>query len=113
VSEADGTNITKLPVAFRDRMPDERTLVQMHEVPGAARCNHLFAQYLVDPAAAEVECQRCGEKLNPMWVLHQLATSDRRMSESQAAAKAMRERLEEKRRAKCQHCGRLTRVRLA
>jgi hypothetical protein len=106
----DDDTIARLPVRFRERLPDERTLMQLHEVSGPPKCQHLFAQYLVDPAAAEVECGRCGEKLNPMWVLDQLAKNDRRMAESQAAAKAMRERLEERSRTKCQHCGGMTRI---
>lgn len=107
---ADDEKITRLPVKFREPLPIDRTLLQPHEVPKANQCGHLFAQYLVDPSEAQVECGRCGEKLNPMWVLHQLAIRDRRMAEAQKASKAAQERLEERTRTKCNHCGKMTRI---
>jgi len=88
-------NVRPLGVKFRERAPDDRVLVEPHEVPGAPVCNHLFATYTVSEADAEVTCGRCNGKVNPMWVLVQLA----------------RERRAERSRTKCDHCGRMTRIR--
>ena len=105
-------NITKLPVQFRERPPEERSLVRRLEMPaGLGECLHTFVTYIVNDAEADVECGRCGTRLNPMWVLAQIAIHDRRHHEAQKAAKAMSARLEEKRRCKCEHCGKMTRIR--
>jgi hypothetical protein len=107
---SDDGKVTPLPVRFKGPLPEERSLVREFEVVGPAKCNHLFATYIIDPAAAEPECGRCGEKLNPMWVLGQLATHDRRMAESQARYQDEQKRLAERTRTKCQHCGKMTRI---
>lgn len=103
-------NITKLPVRFKSPLPNDRTLLQPFEVPKVGRCSHLFAQYIVDPSAAEVECGKCHEKLNPMWVLAQLANSDRRMAEHRERYAAESKRLSERTSTKCQHCKKMTRI---
>ena len=104
-------NVRPLGVKFRERAPDDRVLVEPHEVPGAPVCNHLFATYTVSEADAEVTCGRCNGKVNPMWVLVQLAREDRRMHATQQAAKRASERHAERSRTKCDHCGRMTRIR--
>ena len=104
-------NIERLPVKYLGPLPD-RSLCEPWEVNQGGKCSHLFVAYIVDEASADVECGSCHEKLNPMWVLKQLATSDRRHAESRDRTREMSKRLDEKRRTKCQHCGKLTRVRL-
>jgi hypothetical protein len=66
--------------------------------------------YLVDEALAEVECGKCGAKLNPMWVLVRLANEDRRLNESQRRYQEEMARLNERERTKCEHCGQMTRI---
>jgi len=104
-------NVRPLGVKFRERTSDDRVLVEPREVPGPPACSHLMATYIVSEADAEVTCGRCNGKVNPMWVLAQLARDDRRMHETQAAAKRASERRAERVRTKCDHCGRMTRIR--
>jgi hypothetical protein len=112
VTTPEPAKVTRLPVRFKEPPDEDRTLLGPYEPPHHPDCQHLFVQYWVSPSEAEVTCGKCGTKLNPMWVLGQLATSDRRYAEQQKAAKAAQARLDERRRAKCQHCGKMTRVKL-
>ena len=108
---SDDDKVTRLPVSFREPPPTDRVLIGPYEVPLAdTPCNHLMAQYLIDPSLAEVICGRCKAKLNPMWVLEQLARNDRRYAASQAAAREASKRLDERSRTKCDHCGKMTRI---
>jgi hypothetical protein len=108
--EIDDDNVKKLPVRFKTPLPEERTVVMLHEVPKAMTCCHLFVQYIVDESAAEVECGKCGAKLNPMWVLVRLACEDRRYEDSQKRHQEEMKRLAERSRTKCDHCGKMTRI---
>lgn len=106
----DNDKITRLPVRYREPPAKERTLLGPYEVPGPRGCTHTMVQYYIDPSEAEVTCSRCQTKLNPMWVLGQLATEDRRYAESQKAAKEAQARLADRSRTKCDHCGKMTRI---
>jgi hypothetical protein len=108
VSEED--NIKKLPVSFKKRAPEDRTVVRPWEVGRPAACSHLMATYLIRDGEAEVECGRCGTRLDPMWVLAKIATEDRRWAESQARYQEEQKRLAERKRTKCDHCGAMTRI---
>lgn len=99
----------RLPVRFRKPEPEDRVIVGMREVQAMA-CNHLFATYVIDEAAAEVECGRCKAKLNAMWVLNRLANEDRRYVESQARYQQENARLSARQKTKCEHCDKMTRI---
>lgn len=71
-------------------------------------CRH--NQVLVDEKLAEVECADCGAKLNPMWVLINLAHEDSLLRTNWAGMRAEIRLLGERTRTKCQHCGKMTRV---
>lgn len=107
----DDTTVTRLPVRFREPPPTDRVLLGPYEIPlGDSTCSHTFVQYMVDPSLAEVVCGKCKARLNPMWVLEQLARADRRHAESQKAAREAQKRLDERSRTKCQHCNKMTRI---
>ncbi len=110
IEDGGDEKVKRLPVRFKEPPPAERTLMGPYEAPRIPACDHLMVTYYVNRAEAEATCSRCGTKLNPMWVLEQLATHDRRYAEQQKAAKAAQERLDERRRTKCQHCGQMTRI---
>lgn len=103
-------NVTKLPVRFKTRAPNDRTVVAGWEVHNGGGCPHLNVTYIVDDALAEVECGNCGAKLNPMWVLTRIASEDRHMAETQERYHDEMRRLEQRSRTKCTHCGRMTRI---
>lgn len=104
----DSDKVTKLPVTFKKRPADSRTLFQPWEV-GKSKCYH--DQFVVDESKDAVECAKCGETLNAMWVLNYLATRDRNMSENFQRAHQAMDRLNERRRTTCEHCGKMTRIR--
>lgn len=103
-------NVSKLPVRFKNPLPEDRSIMLAWEAGQPHACGHLMTTYLLGDGAAEVTCGRCGEKLDPMWVLHKLAVSDRRMAESQARYQEEQRRLAERKRTKCEHCRQMTRI---
>lgn len=93
--------VVKLPV--RPKPAAEAPLQTVHTY---GKCRHLHT--LVDERAAEVTCADCGEKLNPIWVLTQLATEDRILRDRWAAMRAEVRLLGERTRVKCRHCSQFT-----
>jgi hypothetical protein len=109
--------VAKLPVKFRAPPTGERVLEVVRG--GHNGCNHDFViangevkqvTYVVDPAAAEVECSNCKAKLNPMWVLARLAHHETRYHELAARYQDEMRRLSKRTRTKCDHCGAMTRI---
>ena len=105
----DADNVQRLPVRFKKAAPEERTLLFPHEVGKRDKCYH--EQFVVDQAKAEVECGTCGERLNPMWVLQQLTARDSRFHDAHRIYNETMKRLDERVRTKCDHCGKMTRIR--
>ena len=68
------------------------------------KCTH--PEILVDQSLSHVECGKCGEKLNPIWVLGRYATEGNRYSMRWEAIKKVIEKAEKKNKCKCQHCAR-------
>lgn len=97
---------TRLPVEFKKPPSDDDRLVVVER----SGCCHFFVQYIVDPSEAEVTCGKCGAKLNPMWVLHQIANTERRWVEARKSYQSEMKRLDERKRTKCEHCDRMTRI---
>ena len=106
----DDGNIKRLPIRFKTPQPEERTLVRPFEVGATSPCSHFYTQYVVDEALAEVECYKCKAKLNPMWVLTRLANEDRRYEEAQKRHQDEMQRLSDRTRTKCFHCGKMTTI---
>jgi ribosomal protein S27E len=104
---AEGDNVEKLPVHFKKPNPEERTLLFPHE-GGKFHRTCLHDHFIVDDAKAEVECNTCGEKLNPMWVLKHLCARDSRFHETHRRYHDEMKRFEERSRTKCDHCGKMT-----
>lgn len=73
------------------------------------RCRHM--EILINPELAEVECEKCGERLNPIDVLSRFAHEEHRLGQRIKAAKEELERLSKRVRTKCDHCGRMTTIR--
>lgn len=73
------------------------------------KCRHL--RIVVDEMLNEVECEDCGAKLNPIAVLVKMAHEESLWGYRGDELKKLQESLGAKSRCKCQHCGRLTRVR--
>lgn len=99
--EPDLAPVLTLPVKRRDNTT-ERVLT---EVAGV-KCYH--RRFTIDDKAQEVECRDCGEKLNPMYALVQLARQETRYHELHARYDDELKRLAERSRTTCRHCGKMT-----
>jgi len=74
---------------------------------------------LVDPVLATLECRTCRAQLSPTEWIARLAERwqyvqnlTTQYTRSYRLAKALEARLEERARCTCEHCGRVTRIRL-
>lgn len=74
------------------------------------KCQHKHIS--VDEVENEVECADCGKRLNPIVALVRLAREESRLKIRIQQLKELNRQFDEKSRTKCQHCGRMTRVRL-
>ena|SRR5271166_6226952 len=101
----DDNNIKQLPVKFKRPIPD-RTFLRPYEVGKIDKCWH--RQFIIDPAKAEVECAECGERLDPMWVLTQLASQDHTFNATSRRYHDEMKRLDDRSRTKCYNCGAMT-----
>ena len=84
------------------------TLVFERKAKTSESCRHLRIQ--IDPALTYVECASCGEKLNPVWVLERMIKESSQWKNSLDEYREIVKKLEKKRRAKCEHCGKFTAV---
>lgn len=92
-----------LPVKQRDN-DTERVLTEVRSYD----CFH--RRFVIDDHLQQVECRDCGEKLNPMYALAQLARQENRYHELHARYHDELHRLAERSRTKCQHCGKMTSI---
>lgn len=95
-------NITVLPVKKRE--VGENVLSVVHH----NTCWH--PHFEVDEKLAEVTCRACGEKMNPMWVLIQIAHNERVLRDRLLSLRTECRLLEGRVRTKCEHCKKMTRI---
>ena len=95
-------NVTVLPVKKRE--VGENVLSVVHPY----KCRH--PHFEVDEKLAEVTCRACGEKMNPMWVLIQIAYNERVLSDRLLSLRTECRLLEGRVRTKCEHCKKMTRI---
>lgn len=95
-------NVTVLPVKKRE--PLENVLSVVHPY----KCRH--PHFEVDEKLAEVTCRACGEKMNPMWVLIQIAYNERVLADRLLSLRTECRLLEGRVRTKCEHCKKMTRI---
>jgi hypothetical protein len=105
IDEQSSADVLKLPVSRRRDLGNDRTLAPVV----GAKCFHQHG-FLVDERAADVTCATCGDKLNPMWVLLQLMHKEHRWHALHERYQDEMQRLAERERTKCQHCGQITRI---
>ena len=116
-------DVVKLPVAFkRPYDPGERKQLETVDYGLDGKCNHAWrsvprgdsavrlvdAHYLIRDGETEVECGLCGERLDPMWVLRRLAGEETRWRQTLERYQEEMQRLAERKKTKCDHCGQLT-----
>ena len=64
----------------------------------------------IDEDLATVECDDCGEKLNPVAMLLRFATEESRWQREGERLRQLHRDLDARIRCKCQHCGQMTRI---
>lgn len=72
------------------------------------KCIH--GKYIVTHGSYYVECGICGEKLNPFYVIEDLARSESKLRWEFEKLDERVEKTKDKMRCKCQHCGKMTKI---
>lgn len=112
-------NITKLPINFKAPPSEQGPMLKVLDYFDRERCNHTFAyvdgrrvdaQYLIREGETEVECGLCSTKLDPMFVLKRLAHEETKWDRDRRSYQEEMKRLSERRRTKCDNCGKMTRI---
>lgn len=93
--------VVALPVKHRDNNID-RVLKEVHSYECAHR------RFTIDAKLAQVTCSDCQERIDPMYALIQLARQETRYHELHARYQDEMQRLAERSRTKCRHCGQMT-----
>lgn len=117
MSDEDDSNIRTLGVAWKSPPSDieHRTL----EIINGGGCNHAHvwkggklrdAWYYIREGELEVECGICGGRVDPMFVLKQIARKESAWHHARKVYADEMKRLDERRATKCDHCGKMTRV---
>jgi len=70
------------------------------------KCKH--TKFIVDESLNEVECGICGEKLNPIWVISQMANKEHRALIRLDEINKIADKALAKTKCKCQHCHKMT-----
>lgn len=89
-------------------MPELKVICLSEVRKNYDRCRHMHV--VVDVDLAEVECDDCGERLNPVATLLRFAHEENRLKHRIDELNKINKRLSKRVRTKCQHCGRMTRV---
>lgn len=97
--------VVELGVRAKTKPGDDRTLIQVD----TRECSHR-GPYVVDETLAEVECATCHAKLNPIWVLARIANRETSMERHRATYQDEMQRLAERKKTKCEHCQKMTRI---
>lgn len=98
--------VTRLPVRSKDH--DSAIKLKVYE-PG--NCQHIGVTYYYSDAEKNITCGGCGAQLNPIWVVGQFARAESRWNEARRRYKETMQELDRRIRCKCQHCGKMTRIR--
>jgi hypothetical protein len=95
-------------------MPKKHVVIHLSNVKAwqdINGCRHMHV--LIDERYAEVECADCGKKLNPINVLARFAYEENNLERSIKAKNELEQRLKDRVRTKCIHCGKMTPLRIS
>lgn len=99
-------NVAVLPVKFKEPPGEDAPFFVVEHM---GKCSH-FGPFIVNDKEDAVTCKQCGERLNPMYVLKRLAHEETRWHQARVAYQDEMQRLKERSRTKCDHCGEMTRI---
>jgi ribosomal protein S27E len=97
-----------IPFPGKKRPPDEGRMLEVVHYDGG--CAHLNTTFRFREGETEVTCGACGTKLDPMFVLKQLATEESRWFNNRDRYQDEMKRIEERSKTECEHCGKMTRI---
>ena len=97
--------IAYLPVKHR---PDDVERVLTVVSPYSGPCRH--QRFIIDERLLQVECADCKALLDPIQALVTLCRQETRYHELHERYQDQMQRLRERSRTKCQHCGQMTRI---
>ena len=101
-----GANVVRLKTEHR--APPDGSLMLVP--PPAAKCVHFNTSFEIDEHAGKCKCLGCGEEVSPLFVLKRLMQLESRWMRTRQSYQEEMQRLKERERTKCQHCGRMTRI---
>jgi ribosomal protein S27E len=90
-----------------------KKVINIAEVRGLLRgtsCTH--QNIIVDETLSTVECGDCSEKLNPVMILARIGKEESRYMQENKRLNETRKDLAMRLRCKCQHCGKITRIKV-
>lgn len=114
-------NVSRIPVRFKDPPEGEPPFLKVVDRWGDRDgCDHrsyyvegrgfVPVTYYLREGETEVECGRCHTRLDPMFVLRIMASEETQWSRSRANYIEEMQRLRERSRTKCWHCGKMTEI---
>lgn len=122
---SDPATVTPIPVAFKRPPGDDAPILHVvGRFDSRDGCNHMHyhgqtadgrytirqVQYRFREGETDVECGQCSTRLDPMWVLQQLAARESEYNRRRAVAQDEMERLSGRSRTRCEKCGHMTRI---
>jgi hypothetical protein len=126
MADDEQPKVTRLPVGFKaPPQQDGQSLKVVDRWDSRQGCNHQTrwvdsggglrgrvadVTYLIREGETEVECGNCGTKLDPVWVLLQLARHESNYNRKREIAAEEMKRLRERERTQCEHCGKMTKI---
>lgn len=72
------------------------------------KCKH--RDVTIDQSLYYVKCNICGETIDPVYFLHSIAMEENVLKWKISELKEELEKLKNKTRCKCDHCGKMTRI---
>lgn len=118
MSDEGDEKVKRLPVRFKAPPGDDAPHLSVVG-PFDGGCNHKNhfvggrlrqITYAIRDGETEVECGGCGVKLDPMWVLRQIAAAESQWNMHRERYNAEMARLSERKATRCEHCQRMTRI---
>lgn len=106
----DDKKITDLSTIRAAKREAEIQLIQVTHQVSTPSCKH--SSIRIDAQKAEVECEACGEKLNPVWLLTRMCNEETRYEREWKKYLAILREYKKKSRCKCEHCGKFTNIKI-
>ena len=98
--------VIQLPVR-----PKDNTSAIVHKTYEPGKCQHIGVTYFYSEAELTVTCGGCGTQLDPVWVIVQMAQHESRWRDAMRFYQKAKDEHEQRKRCKCNHCGKMTKIR--